>query len=132
MKTVKIVIEKTKDNYDAYAENVPGIYGGGATAGLVKQSIYEAIELFKKYNNPKNVPAVLKGDYRLAFRFNAESLLKYYKGIFTNSFLERFTGLNQKQIQNYASGKKRPGKTQLKKIETALRELGAELIAVEL
>ena len=29
MKNIKIIIEKTKDMYTAYAENAEGIYGGG-------------------------------------------------------------------------------------------------------
>ena len=28
MKQIRVVIEKTKDHYDAYAENVVGVYGG--------------------------------------------------------------------------------------------------------
>jgi len=31
-------------------------------------------------------------------------VLNYYKGIFTLSALERLTGINQKQLQHYASG----------------------------
>lgn len=64
--------------------------------------------------------------------FDAESILNYYRGIFTNAALERITGINQRQIQHYASGTKRPRPQQLKKIETALHELGEELISVEL
>jgi hypothetical protein len=58
--------------------------------------------------------------------------LDYYKGIFTNAALERITGINQKQIQHYASGLKKPRPAQVKKIESALHNLGAELMSVEL
>jgi len=51
---------------------------------------------------------------------------------FTNAALERITGINQKQIQHYASGIKRPRPEQLKKIEVAFKKLGAELASVEL
>ena len=85
MKVVKVIIEKTKDMYSSYAENVAGIYGGGD-----------------------------------------------YKGIFTNSALERITGINQKQFQHYASGLKKPRAAQAKKIESALHKLGSELLALEL
>jgi hypothetical protein len=33
----------------------------------------------------------------------------YYKRIFTNVALERITGINQKQLQHYATGLKKPG-----------------------
>lgn len=132
MKQVKIVIEKTKNHYDAYAENAEGIYGGGETAEEAKQSIVKAIELSKKYNAHGKIPAILKGDYKLVFRFDTESLLNFYKGVFSNSALERITGINQRQLQHYASGLKKPREPQLKKIERALHKLGGELLAVEL
>lgn len=132
MKQVKIIIEKTKNHYDAYAENVEGIYGGGETAEEAKQSIVKAIELSKKYNAQGKIPAILKGDYKLVFKFDTESLLNFYKGVFSNSALERITGINQRQLQHYASGLKKPREPQLKKIESALHKLGGELLAVEL
>lgn len=67
MKTVKIIIEKTKDQYTAYAENVIGIYGGGETVAEAKESILESIHLFKKYNKNK-VPKILLSDYRLSYK----------------------------------------------------------------
>lgn len=132
MKQVKIVIAKTKDHYDAYAENVEGIYGGGETAEAAKHSIIKAIELSKKYNAKDKIPGILKGEYKLVYRFDTESLLNFYKGVFSNSALERITGINQRQLQHYASGLKKPREPQLKKIENALHKLGGELLAVEL
>jgi predicted RNase H-like HicB family nuclease len=132
MKQVKVIIEKTKDMYSSYAENVPGIYGGGDTVEEAKKSILDAIRLLKEHNTNKNIPAILKDKYAIVFKYDAESFLKHYKGIFTNSALERITGINQKQFQHYASGLKKPRPTQAKKIESALHKLGSELLAIEL
>jgi predicted RNase H-like HicB family nuclease len=132
MKQIKIIIERSKDMYSAYAENVAGIYGGGDTVAEAKQSILNAIKLLKKHNKEEHIPRQLKGQYELVFKFDAESLLKYYKGIFSNAAFERITGINQKQIQHYSTGLKKPRALQAKKIETALHKLGAELMAVEL
>jgi len=132
MKQIKIIIEKGKDHYGAYAEHVEGIYGGGDTPQEAKQSIVDAIELLKKYNKPEHIPAILKTKYKLIYKFDTESLLKYYKGIFTKAGLERITGINQRQIQHYSSGLKKPRVAQAKKIESALHKLGNELLAVEL
>jgi len=68
----------------------------------------------------------------LVYKFDTQSFLNYYKGIFTNAALERITGINQKQLQHYATGLRTPRPLQAKKIETALHKLGAELMAVEL
>lgn len=132
MKEIKIVIERSKDLYTAYAENVVGIYGAGETVAEAKQSVLDAIRLVKEYNDDKKIPKILIGEYELTYRFDAQSLLEYYRGIFTNAALERLTGINQRQLQHYASGLKKPRATQVKKIETALHRLGSELLAVEL
>ena len=131
MKKVKIVIERSDNLFSAYAENVNGVYGAGNTVSEAKDSVVKAIELLHKYNKTK-IPSILKGEYSLVFRFDVESFLNYYKGIFTNAALERITGINQKQFQHYATGLKKPRETQIKKIETALHKLGGELIAVKL
>lgn len=69
---IKIVIERSKDLYSAYAENVEGIYAAGETVEEVKQSVEDSINLLKKYNKLQNVPAILKGDYQYKFTTKAE------------------------------------------------------------
>ncbi|WP_276484152.1 type II toxin-antitoxin system HicB family antitoxin [Paraflavitalea pollutisoli] len=132
MKVVKINIEKTKDMYSSYADNVPGIYGGGDTVEEAIKSTLDAIRLLKEHNDPKHIPAILEGKYTITYKYDAQSFLKHYKGIFTNSGLERITGINQKQFQHYATGLKKPRRLQAKKIQEALHKLGSELLAVEL
>jgi len=132
MKQIKIIIERSKDLYSAYAENVEGIYGSGNTVAEAKQSILDSIRLLKKCNKDDNIPKELKAKYELVFKFDAESLLNYYKGIFSNAAFERITGINQKQIQHYSTGLKKPRTLQAKKIESGLHKLGAELMSVEL
>lgn len=126
MKQVKIIIERSKDAYWAYAENIEGVNGVGDTVEKAKQSALEGLQLQKELGN---IPAA---KYQIVFKFDPQSLLNYYNKIFTNAALERMTGINQKQIQHYATGLKKPRPTQSKKIETALHSLGRELMAVEL
>ena len=129
MKEIKIIIEKSSDSFGAYSENVSGIYGAGDTAEECKQSVLDAIETLKELDS---CPKELRGDYIITYKFDAISLLNYYKGIFTNSALEKITGINQKQIQHYATGHRKPRVEQREKIESALHSLGKELLAVEL
>lgn len=131
MNKIKIIIEKSTDSYGAYAENVTGIYGAGDTADECKQSILDAIETVKTFEDSQ-IPEILKGEYELIFKFDTVSLLNYYKGIFTNAALEKLTGINQKQINHYASGHRKPRAQQREKIERALQKLGKELSAIEL
>ncbi|MBO9573976.1 MAG: hypothetical protein J7497_17445 [Chitinophagaceae bacterium] len=132
MKLVRVIIEKGDDQYTSYAENVDGIYGGGDTPEEAKESALHAIRLLKKHKNQAQVPTILKGKYQVVFRFDTISVLNYYRKVFTNAALERMTGINQKQIQHYASGLKKPRAAQVKKIETAFHNLGSELMAIEL
>mgnify|MGYP000002529421 FL=1 len=131
MNTIKVVIEKTKDHYSAYAENLDGIFGAGETVAEAKESILNAIKLFKKYNKNK-LPKKLQGEYKIKYRFDTQSLLNYYKGVFTNASFERITGIKQKQIQHYASGLKKPRAAQKHKIQLSLHKLAEELMEVEL
>lgn len=132
MKKIKIIIERSADMYSAYAETDEGIYGGGNNPQEAMQSVAEAIELLKEHNKAENIPNELKGDYELEYHFDTQSLLNYYKGIFTNSALERITGINQRQLQHYASGLKKPREVQVQKIEKGLHKLANELLAVKL
>lgn len=132
MKKIKIIIEKGKDQYGAYADNVEGIYGAGDTVAEAKQSVLDAINLIKTYNTKEKIPRALREEYELVWQFDTVSLLSYYRGIFSNSALEKLTGINQKQMQHYASGLKKPRPQQAKKIEAALHKLGNELLAIEL
>ena len=131
MKTIQIIIEKSADSYGAYAENVPGIYGAGDTVKECKQSILDAIETIQTFEDAQ-VPSALKGDYELVYKFDTESLLQYYKGILSNTAMERITGINQKLIHQYSTGLKKPRAVQRKKIEQGLHHLGSELLAIEL
>lgn len=115
MKEIKIVIEKSSDSYGAYAENVSGIYGAGNTVHECKKSILDAIATVKTFEE-NQIPNILKGKYTITYKFDIESFLNYYKGIFTNAALERITGINQRQIQHYSSGIKKPRREKRKKL----------------
>ncbi len=132
MKYIKIIIERSADQFTAYADNVKGIYAAGESVAEVKKSVEDSIRLLVKYNKAGNIPSALKGKYALVYKFDVRSLLSYYKKILSNSGLEKMTGINQKQIQHYASGLKEPRPAQTKKIEIALHDLGRELLAVQL
>lgn len=131
MKTIKIIIEKSSDSFGAYAENVTGIYGAGDTVKECKQSILDAIDTIVTFDE-NEIPEILKGEYEIVYNFDLESLLNYYKGIMPFSALERITGINQRQLQHYSTGHRKPRLEQRKKIETALHKFGDELLSVEL
>lgn len=131
MKKIKIIIVRGKDNYGAYAENVEMITGEGNTVREAKESALNSIEIIKTFG-PEYIPEVLKGDYEIVWKLDVESLLDFYKGIFNQTGIAKLTGINEKQLNHYASGLKKPRTVQIKKIEAALHRLGSELLSVEL
>jgi len=131
MKTLKAILSKGPDDFGAWFENLEGVYGAGITVAEAKKNLIDGLHLYARQNG--DAPTWIKTKtYKIVYKFDIESILNYYKGIFTNAALERITGINQRQIQHYASGMKRPRPLQLKRIETAFHQLGHELITIEL
>jgi len=134
MKSVIVTVEMTDNNYSAYIEDLPGCVTTGKTIDELKRNMHEAIEFHLEgmVEDKIDVPDSFNEEYRLVFRFDTKCLLAHYKGIITNSALERLTGINQRQLQRYASGKTIPLRPQQMKIQKALHRLGKELLEVEL
>lgn len=107
-------------------------YGMGDTIEAAKNEALEGLQLFIELNKPENIPSILKGEYEIVYKIDVQSMLEYYKGVFTNAAFERITGISQAQISHYATGLKKPRPAQAKKIESALHRLGSELMAIEL
>lgn len=130
MEKVKIIIGRAEDGtFSAYSEEYP-IFGMGDSVEEAKVEAENGLKLY--IENNEEIPELFSKEYELVYQMDVQSLLEYYKGIFTNAAFERITGINQKQIQHYASGFRNP-KTETKhKIENALHKLGQELLAVEL
>lgn len=127
---LRMILSKGPNDFGAWLENIPGVYGAGDTPMEAKKNLLEGLRIYIKNNN---VPVWLRNkQYVVVSRYDSQSLLQYYKGVFTNSALERITGINQKQIQHYASGLKKPREAQLRKIESGLHKLADELMAIEL
>jgi hypothetical protein len=86
MKQIKIIIEASKDAFGAYAESDKyPVTGMGNTAQEAKASVLQSIELNKQLGNIPNTA------YEVVFKFDVQSILTYYKGIFTNAALEKIT-----------------------------------------
>ena len=126
MKNVIVTVEKSENNYSACIETLWGCVTTGKTMSELKRNMYEAVEFHLEgmVEDGIAIPEPFNEEYQLVFRFDTECLLTHYKGIFTNSALERMTGINQRQLQRYASGRSRPMKPQQMKIQKALHRLG--------
>lgn len=127
-----ISISASADSFGAYAENCKGIYAAGDTVKEVKENVEEAIRLYKEVTPEDEWKKPIAESWPIEWRYDTQSLLKYYQGIFSNAALERMTGINQKQLWNYANGVSKPRQRAKEKIENALHALGKELVEISL
>ena len=125
MEKIIVTIAKGNENYGAWIDSIPGIYGQGDTVEDAKKEIENAVKLYIKHN--KDVPVILKSEYAIEYHFDVASFLEYYSKIFSKPALEYITGINQKQLFHYSSGLRRPSEKTVKKIDSAFRRFASEL-----
>lgn len=134
MKKNVVEIFFANKNFSAYVPLLPGCISTGSTPDGIKSNILEAIQFhlegMREDGDP--IPSSFKGKFELVFKFDTQSLLKYYKNVITGSALEKYSGINQKQLNHYANLHRKPKEDQIKKIEAAFHDLGRELLAVQL
>ena len=117
MRKVDITISVGADGfYSAYCSDQPALFGGG-----VKQDGRELAFIY---------PDWLDEPFEFQTRWNVKDLMTSYAGIITPAALGRLSGINPKQIWAYMHGVSKPRKAQLQKMETALQQLGRELMHV--
>lgn len=120
----------SSDSFGAYSENCDGIYAAGNTIEECKKDVITAIELIKKNLPEEQWPEQIKGEYRLVWHYDVQSLLLYYGTMLSLSGLERVTGIHQKQLWAYMHGRSRPRKQQKERIEESLHRFADELADV--
>ena len=134
MDKVTVLVGKSDNNYAACVEGLEGFVCTSESFEELEQEVVSGIEFhlegLREDNDP--IPTVFQNKYELLYKWDIESLLYYYTGIFSRSALERITGINQTQIGHYAAGRSKPRKQQIEKIERALHKLGDELRAISL
>ena len=103
----KVVIEtaRTENGYSGASELLPGWIV--ATTGDFDNFKKEVVDSIRFYvdcakKDGDEYPAVFDGEYELVYKFDVQSLLLYYQGIFSFSALQTITGINQKQLAHYA------------------------------
>jgi len=131
---VFVRIGRTENNYAACVEGLDGFVCTADSFDELKQEVKEGIKFHVEglREDGDQLPGVFHSDYTLVYKWDVDSLLDYYKGIFTKAALERITGINQTQLGHYAAGRSKPRKQQILKIEKALHKLGEELCGISL
>lgn len=133
MEKVIMNTARTEKGYSCACDLLPGwvvAYSGNFED--FKQYVRESIDFYVEgaKEDGKDYPAVFDGEYDITYKFDVQSLLEYYRGIFSFAALQQITGINQRQLCHYASGRSKPRPQQAKKIADGLHKLAKELQSV--
>ena len=132
METVRVIVECGKDgNYSAYMDCYDydfGLSGFGNTAKEAINDFYACVEEEKAMceKEGKTMPSL-----KFEIQYDVTSFLNYYSGILSKSGLEKVTGINQKQLWHYSSGKRNPKPATARKIQESLHRFADDLRQVQ-
>ena len=127
-----MVIEKSKDFFDAYSENCDGIYSAGDSIEAVKADTLEAIRLIKKNLPEEQWPQQIKGEFEIEWKLDVQSFLEYYHGFMSLAGMEKMTGINQKQLSNYLNRRATPRRRQTNRMIDGIHRFASELMSITL
>lgn len=127
-----MIVEKSKDFFDAYSDNCDGIYASGENMEAVKSDALEAIRLIKKNLPEDRWPEQIKGEFEIEWKFDVPSFLEYYGDYLSLSGMERMTGINQKQLSNYLHRRAVPRQKQADRIMRGLHRFAREILSITL
>lgn len=124
-----VIVEFAEGNLAAYFKDIDGIAITGNNIREIKISAKEAIELYIEASKEMELelPDVLKCEYRLVYKYDLCSFLNAYSSVLGKAALENLTGINQKQLWHYASGKRKPSKQTIDKVANSIHEFAKEL-----
>lgn len=127
-KKINVVIERGVDGtYSAFiADNNCkfGCIGEGKNVEETKNDFLAAVEDMKEVYqmNGKEFP-----EAEFIFTYDVASFLNYYAYAFSLAGLSRITGVNQGQLSHYVTGRRKPSKATVEKIEKSLHEFACEI-----
>ena len=127
-KKINVVIERGIDgSFSAYIadDNCEfGCIGEGKSVEETKADFMKAVgEMQEVYaEEGSKFP-----DVEFDFIYDMASFLNYYAYAFSLAGLARITGVNQGQLSHYVTGRRRPSKSTVEKIEQSLHDCANEI-----
>jgi predicted RNase H-like HicB family nuclease len=132
MNVVQVTIEKTSTGYSAYLPEIEGVATAASSFNELRDNMHEAISLYLETANEygEEVSKILQSKYTLEFKFDIQTFMEWMTGVMTQRGLSEIASINESLLSQYASGNKKPGPKQLKRIETAIHRFADDLQAI--
>jgi predicted RNase H-like HicB family nuclease len=131
MDPIKVYVS-WQDNFGAHSEVAPGCVAMHQTLDGVKEAYASALKLhldaMREDGDP--IPEILQREYQLDFELDTQALLKHLDGKISRSALARITGINEKQLGHYLTGRVTPRPANRQKVVEAIQKLGKELLSI--
>lgn len=129
----KLVIDITwEDNFGGYCQAVPGCVATHKTLEGVKEAYASALQMHLDgiIEDGDEIPSVLQGDYSLVFRLNTQALLKTLDGKISRAAIARASGINERQLGHYITGRIVPRPDNRKKVVEGIHQIAKDLLEV--
>ena len=127
MKNYKFLIKRTKTGYSAFAEdeNIP-VFTTGKNFEELKGNMLDALNLYLEHAEKKPVTAE-----NIITKVDLPSFFEFYSVINAKALSKRIN-MNETLLSQYVNGKKEPSEKQINKILTGIKDLGKELMQLEI
>ena len=127
MKNYKFVVERTQTGFSAFAEdeNLP-VFTTGKDFEEIKTNILEALNLYLEHAGKKTATAE-----NIITKLDLPSFFEFYSVINAKALSKRIN-MNESLLSQYVNGKKEPSEKQIQKILTGIKDLGKELMQLEI
>jgi len=129
---VNVIIEKGTDNrYSAYMDYYEFDFGLSGFGKTTKEAINDFYECYEEEKIMQAREGKTAPELEFEIHYDVCSFLDYYGDILSKSGLEKVTGINQKQLWHYSSGKRHPKPETVKKIQDRLHRFAGDLLQVQ-
>ena len=129
MKKVRVFIERASDgSYSAYMPDDNNLsYGIIGTGMSIDETISDFHDAYKGMKEHYADSGKYFEEVEFEFSYDIPSFLAYYSNRLSLAGLESITGVAQGQLSHYVTGRRRPSKKTIEKIQNALQNFGKEL-----
>lgn len=123
MKPYTFIVERTNTGYSGFCEEY-AVYTAADDVSSLRKNAVEALELYFSEES-----RVIKPQ-QIALQLELTQLFAFYNVINSSAFARRI-GMNESLLAQYVLGLKRPSEKQTRRIVQGLRDLGAELLKLD-
>jgi predicted RNase H-like HicB family nuclease len=131
MESIKAIIT-WDDNFGVFSDLLPGCVATHATLEGVKNSFEEAVKhhLAGIKEDGEEIPSQFLSEYSYDYNLNTRALLKAMDGKVSRAAIARASGINERQLGHYITGRVVPRPENRRKVVEGLHRIASELLKV--